>query len=415
MTYVEFFDRTDAENIGSCLTRIPDRVVFVGDNAKKMKKHIERYKKLFSDRGYNIDFLYKTVRKGNLDNTVEILSEIVERYGNCVFDISGGEGILNVALGIVYTKYPEKVSIHSVNIRNNAVFDCDKDGVTVFEHTPELSVEENVRIYGGDVIFGDINENKTYKWDLNEDFINDVNIIWGIARQSIRYFNAQVGILSGIEKVGQASSDGVTRARIQDVERELSKYKARYKPSKKIVEFLTKKGLIVFFDDSDGENVEVLYKNEQVKKCLTTGGKALELKVFLAAKSVLEDGSNVYNDVINGAFIDWDGEEHEASAEKQYDTENEIDVLMMHGIVPVFVSCKTGIVTNEELYKLNTVAQRFGGQYSKKVLIATALDDMKENGRYLRQRMEDMNIRLIDDIHILDDSEIERKIKSLWK
>ncbi len=61
----------------------------------------------------------------------------------------------------------------------------------------------------------------------------------------------------------------------------------------------------------------------------------------------------VYDDALNGVVIDWDGEFHDEEVEDLYDTENEIDVLLMHDIVPVFVSCKNGIVTSEELYKLD--------------------------------------------------------------
>ena len=86
----------------------------------------------------------------------------------------------------------------------------------------------------------------------------------------------------------------------------------------------------------------------------------------------------------------------------------------MHHVVPVFVSCKNGIVTADELYKLNTVAERFGGEYSQKVLIATSIQSLGEAGEYLRQRAEDMNIRIIEDVQNLDDAELERKLKSLW-
>ena len=44
------------------------------------------------------------------------------------------------------------------------------------------------------------------------------------------------------------------------------------------------------------------------------------------------------------------------------ETKNEIDVMLMRGVVPVFVSCKNGAVKMDELYKLDTVAQRFGGR-----------------------------------------------------
>lgn len=114
----------------------------------------------------------------------------------------------------------------------------------------------------------------------------------------------------------------------------------------------------------------ITYKNEQVKKCLNQAGQALEMKVYVTA---------------NG-LIDADG-------------------------VPVFISCKNGIVTADELYKLSTVAERFGGQYSKKVLVVTALESLGEAGNYLRQRTKDMNIRLIEDIRDLDDALISGSAK----
>lgn len=125
-------------------------------------------------------------------------------------------------------------------------------------------------------------------------------------------------------------------------------------------------------------------------------------------------GNPVYNDVVNGVVIDWDGEFHDESLKQEYDTENEIDILLMHNIVPVFISCKNGIVTADELYKLNTVAERFGGKYSKKVLVATSVSSLGEAGKYLRQRAKDMNIKIVEDVQTLDDCKLERKLKDLW-
>ena len=139
------------------------------------------------------------------------------------------------------------------------------------------------------------------------------------------------------------------------------------------------------------------------------------MKVYTIAKALREnDGTPVYNDVANGVVIDWDGEFHNEAVEALYDTENEIDVLLMHGVVPVFVSCKNGAVSSDELYKLNTVAERFGGQYAKRVLVATALESMGESGKYIRQRAKDMNIKLVENVQELDDAEFAKKIKSLW-
>ena len=419
MTYIEFFDKTASKNIAPCLTYIPERVIYIGDNAKLMKKHIMNYQRVFSERGNNIEFLFKTVSKSNLDYAVEIITEIVESYDECVFDITGGEEILNLALGMVYAKYPDKnIQIHKFNLRNNSVCDCDNDDLTIYKNTPYLSVEENIRIYGGDVVYGAIEEDKTYKWDLNSEFINDINNMWSICKGSVRYWNTVVGIFGAIESVGSIvlNETLTTVADRGELEDYLYLHKAKYKISKGIMDYLLKYKLLTFFDDSDEKTIKVSYKNEQVKKCLTKAGQALEMKIFITAKNMLNsDNTPVYDDVVNGVVIDWDGELHDETLENVYDTENEMDVLLMHDIVPVFISCKNGLVTADELYKLHTVAERFGGEYAKKVLVATSISKMgKTAGEYLRQRAKDMHIKVLEDVHKIDDEELERKLKSLW-
>jgi hypothetical protein len=84
-------------------------------------------------------------------------------------------------------------------------------------------------------------------------------------------------------------------------------------------------------------------------------------------------------------------------------------------VIPVFISCKNGkSITNEELYKLNTVAERFGRRYAKKVLITTSVAEMGEPGLYLQQRAKDMDIKLIDHVQDLTDEEFGKKLMYLW-
>ena len=119
-----------------------------------------------------------------------------------------------------------------------------------------------------------------------------------------------------------------------------------------------------------------------------------------------ENGESTYNDVQTGVLIDWDNVLHPEA--QRVDVENEIDVIMMHGMLPVFVSCKNGDVQIEELYKLNTVATRFGGKYSKKVLIAPSLFE-RDGTESFRNRCREMNILLIDDVHKMDANELESR------
>ena len=205
MTYIEFFERTAAENVTACLIYAPERVIFIGNNGKLMKRHIERYERVFADRGIAIEFSYRTISRYNLDDAVRLLSELVETYDDCVFDITGGEEILNLALGVVFERYPEKqIQIHKLNLRNNAVYDCDKDGNTICRNTPRLSIEENIRIYGGDVVYGGFSSGSTVLWDLTEDFAADVHKIWEVCRVNVRDWNVQCSLLEVAEKIGTA-------------------------------------------------------------------------------------------------------------------------------------------------------------------------------------------------------------------
>lgn len=178
---------------------------------------------------------------------------------------------------------------------------------------------------------------------------------------------------------------------------------------KSIITPLYRTGIIDCFKE-DETTFTLTFKDEQVKRCLTRAGQILEMKVFLASKNLSEiDGSPVYNDAVNGVVIDWDGKSEDR------DTENEIDVMLMHGVVPVFISCKNGCVGTDELYKLNTVAERFGGKYAKKVLVATALDSLGKAEEYFIQRAEAMNIRIIKDIQNFTDEKLSSTLSNLWR
>ena len=66
MTYIEFFDKTASENICASLANAPTRVVLIGDKMKLLQKHAERYRGLFLDRGYEVEFVCRTINKNNM-------------------------------------------------------------------------------------------------------------------------------------------------------------------------------------------------------------------------------------------------------------------------------------------------------------------------------------------------------------
>ena len=180
-----------------------------------------------------------------------------------------------------------------------------------------------------------------------------------------------------------------------------------------LIRALCKNKLITNYYD-DEEIVSFEFKNEPIKNCLTKAGTLLELVVSLHASDACDaTGMKKYNDVATGVYIDWDASIHDIKDEEK-DTENEIDVMLMRGVVPIFISCKNGYFDETELYKLNTVAERFGGPYSRKVLVSTYYGNNSIEGhKYFVQRAKDMNIQLIEDVHNLSNNEFKRKIKNI--
>ena len=415
MTYIEFFDKVASENICACLTYTPDRVVYIGKSKTQIERHIENYRKMFAGRGKTIDFIPETDYQNTLDGAVELLSKLVETYDDCVFDITGGDEILTLALGIVCAKYAEKkIQVHKFNLRNGRAYSCDMDDRTIYHETPALTIEENVQIYGGKVVYEDAGKQRTPRWDMNEEFREDIRTLWNICKIDVRLWNAQINVFEKMEEIGCVSEDGLmTTARMAALKQKLEEDGLKYKYSKRIVSDLRKAGLVVWFDKDD-EEITICYKNQQIKKCLTKAGQTLEMKIYLAAMDVRDkEGEPVYHDALNGVFIDWDGQCHDEETENLYDTENEIDVLLMHGMVPVFVSCKNGDLDAAELHKLQVVAERFGGPYARKVLVAPALPFLRKEP-YIRQRAKDMGIQVLDDTHVMNDEQLAKRLKTLW-
>ena len=150
-----------------------------------------------------------------------------------------------------------------------------------------------------------------------------------------------------------------------------------------------------------------------MKQCLLKSGLVLELTVYLAALEAADSrGRSVYNDVQTGVYIDWDGRISDDPTIGS-GAANEVDVIMMHGMVPLFVSCKNGQTEVEELYKLNSVAGKFGGKYACKYLIAPLLRQ-SPNESVIRERCRDLSINIVDDAAMLSEEEFFKRIKTLY-
>ena len=122
-----------------------------------------------------------------------------------------------------------------------------------------------------------------------------------------------------------------------------------------------------------------------------------------------ENQKTPYTDAGAGVVMEWNGSE----------TRNEIDVMLMQGVLPYFVSCKNGDIKTDELYKLHTVAGRFGSKYARRILVSTTYFDPEDRSydgdtavRYLRERASEMHITLVERVHRMSDREFYQALSA---
>ncbi len=409
MTIIEFFDKTAIENIAGALLCAPERVIFVGDNQRRMAKSIALYEELLAAKGIGTALGYKAVNKNNLQNIVDILMETVEEHEDCVFDLTGGEDLYLVAMGIVIERCRGRVRFHRFNFRNESLMDCDADGKICATKSLDISVYDSISMCGGAVVTDPTQPIYTHEWDLTPLFRDDVETMWEICRRDARLWNAHVSTVGKLAEIFPAEDSLTLAFEKEFAETVLKRLGMKYACIPGILFDLQKHGLIRRL--VVGDRISFVFKNEQVKRCLTVAGQVLELTVAARLQGLKDkDGQPLYHDVKVGVVIDWDAEDEA----EEVRTVNEIDVIAMKGAVPVYISCKNGFFDANELYKLDTVAKHFGGEYAKKVLVTTELDKLGERAEYLRARMQDMSIRCVENLDEKSESEIDRILRSLW-
>lgn len=409
MTIVEFFDRTPIENMVSCLANRPQKIIFVGEKSRLEKQRDQFYRFLDEVENFVTVIEYCPVNKNSLSDIVDKLTRIVEENPECSFDLTGGDDLSLVAVGIVYERMKEHhVQLHRYNIRTRRVYDCDQDGNVVSDDIPDITVEQNIVLHGGVVVTADQRGGGTEYWDFNREFIADLDKLWGICRKNCALWNYQLTMLANLEAQKVAVEEELLL--YVDIERarlvlERTKNGLRLDG---IFEELEQAGLIREFSTENG-CLSFYYKNPQIKRCLTKAGTLLEIRTYLTAMQAENpDGSFFYTDGLTGVSIDWDGDAFGGTG-----TENEVDVILMKGLIPVFLSCKNGAVGSEELYKLNTVAERFGGPYAKKVLVATTMGRNEGQRAAFIERARDMGIKVIDGVHEMTDEAFEKALCAL--
>lgn len=405
MTIVESFEKAPIENLISVLTSKPQKVIYLGD-VSQMKPSMIVYERILKEKGIKTEIVLKGTQKNNLPNILQVLTEIVETEADCLFDITGGDDLVLLAFGMIYERYKntKPVKMQRFNINTGRIIDCDCDDEVTFEGTFSMDVKELISIYGGKVVPED-------PQPMVENAMEEVDKVWELAKTDSTSWNKSISNLKEFERKGnKAEEDLRMHLDLREVKDVIGEYHLkRHAVEKLLKEFYQEQLIQNLVIDKD--EISYKYKNPFVKRCLNKAGDALEMKCYFEAMNLEQKGKPYFNDCYVGVVIDWDGIIHSLE-ENWKDTTNEIDLILVKGLIPVFISCKHGKIGEEELYKLNTVATRFGGKYAKKMLIATHLE--KESASSMKsylQRAKDMDIQLIPNARELSKKDWQKIFK----
>lgn len=154
---------------------------------------------------------------------------------------------------------------------------------------------------------------------------------------------------------------------------------------------------------SEGDKVYVQFDLSVDPTALFLYEKAGNILEMYAALAAFESG--IFGDICVGVTVDWNGIR---TGNHSPDPHNEIDLVMMHGNLPVLASCKNTEPENEYLYEIMTMSRHYGGYFSTPMLISSV-----SAGPSVRQRAREMGILLIDGVARLSLDALTSRIRRL--
>ncbi len=383
-TLVEFCDREPAHNIMMCLKYMPERLVFISYHGLTTEARMAALKSFLASRGWKKRIEFIPIDRFDVAQTAEVIRRILERYEDCAFDLTGGNELAVLALGLVAAERPLKV--YQADVRSGRCAAVLGEAEKPANPLPEMSAAELVALHGGRV------KQNGKRPEPTEEMLADLDVMWEIYQDDYRAWKSQTEAFM--------NSGGYKNEYAQINTRESAAFR------RSVFDRLREAGMVTDCSESGGV-LTFRFKNRDVHKLLADTGSILELQVLRAAKLL----PRVFTDAVACVVIDWDGVLHNP-LEGERDTLNEIDGILMRGMTPVFVSCKSGLYDRNSLYELDVVTPRFGGGYAVKLLVVNDPKQVK-GSEYLRQRAADMGIRLLENAYTYKARELAERLEEL--
>ena len=382
-TLIELYDESPIENVLGTEQFGASHTVFICPpevaQDKSRKAILEQY---FQKRGCEVKITFIPVSLFDANSVSRELGRVLETYEDCCLDISGGTDAALYAAGAVSGDTP----VITYSWRKNTFYAIHN---APFEKALpcqiRLDVESCFLMAGGILQPG-----RTDNHGLKER-MGQIEALFEVFSEYRSIWNRQISYL---QKISSAQDD-----QLQAVgPRSLKADNRHVTVDEDLLKSLLQAGLIRNLSLSK-EEISFRFLDDTTRFWLRDMGCALELHVYRAC--VL---SGLFQDVILSAVVHWNPD----TAHRDI-VSNEIDVMAVRDVFPVFISCKTCEIRTEALNELAILRDRFGGKGSRAIIVSSETNS--PHSRPMQNRAMELGIEVIE----WEDLPLERLIQRLKK
>ena len=367
-TLIELYDESPFENVIGTEVFRPEETIFICPpevaSDESLKASLVKY---FKHRGCKVKLSFMPVSLLDASKVAQRLKQVLSTHEDCAIDIAGGTDAALFAAGAASGDFP----VYTYSRKKNTFYEIRN---APFARNLPCNVRLDVRscflMAGGNLLPGrEDNEILCQK-------LPQIDRLYSVFSEYRTVWNRQI---SYIQKIS-SSEEGVMKAEGNLTEK---CDHGAVSANKGLFNALSKAGLILDLSIS-AEKISFRFPDKMVRFWLRDIGAVLELHVYRAC---LEAGC--FDDVVLSAVVNWQ------SGKNQRDgVTNEIDVMAVQGIHPVFISCKTSEIRTEALNELSILRDRFGGKYARAIIVTSksAADDYTP----MHHRASQLGIEVLD-------------------
>lgn len=365
---IEFFDKEPIENvIGACVFK-PDVVVYLCDQRDATFFKESAIYRLFRRRKIKTQPRFFYFDAFDPTGILRVLQAVVRDYPDCVFDFSGGRDLVLLVAGSCFAEmrlpgfYIDVQGSRFINLRG-----CE--ALQQQFYIPAFSADDILAMAGA-TIHGS-GHFSTHAFDAG--FAQQALATYAIVQRNPKAWSSFVTWLQHICAGSQPTA----------LEVEGPRKTGGKQVSETILQHLRHAGVVQDYSLSR-HRASVHFTSALHRKCLLIEGVWLELYCYFTALD-----SGLFDDVRTSVVVDWDGVEGGPD-----NTKNEVDVLLVKGITPIFISCKMSAPSALALSEIRLLSTKFGGALGRTVVLTAALLD--DGHRAIKARASELGIELLD-------------------